>query len=443
MGCAHIGRNSKSRNVSTKKKTQNTEYYKVSLKIEKDCLTTPLIDYHSLSFLGRGGFSEVMLCKHRPSGDLRALKIIRKSLLVKQQLDPSSLIREASILESLNHPNILKFYECFEDDTNYYLATEYCAGETTYKRLRKMQKFSEEVAAKVIYQVLLAIEYFHKKGVIHRDIKLENVLLAFEDTLQVKIGDFGNACHFSFCKKSTGIFGSAFYLAPEVLAGPYTEKVDIWSCGIMLYILLTGKAPYNEKTPESIKRSILLHPFQVTKENPHNFTPKLMNFLKKLLEINPEKRFSAAQALNHSWLSHEKRKNDLILNLFPKLLVDPDRELIDDVVLFSKLAYNKEYILSKALSEFFVKNDEKDIGKDKEEDKNFENLKSLMNDAFKKDELKDFIECKVKGQKGQIVVQSIEKICKMHYGLPGFEISENKPDKDSSDMKKRHFNIRN
>lgn len=426
MGCAHIGRISKNRKVSTRSKTQNTEYYKVPLKIERDSLTTPLMDYNSISFLGRGGFSEVMLCKHRPSGDLRALKIIRKSLLVKQQLDPRALLREASILESLNHPNILKFYECFEDDTNYYLATEYCVGDTTYKRLRKMQQFSEEVAAKVIYQVLLAMEYFHRKGVIHRDIKLENVLLAFEDTLQVKISDFGNACHFSFCKNSTGIFGSAFYLAPEVLTGPYTEKVDIWSCGIMLYIFLTGKAPYNEKTPESIKNHILLKPFQVTKENSRSFSPKLINFLMKLLEIDPEKRFSAAQALNHPWLSHEKKKSDLIFNLFPKLLIDPNRELIDDAVLFSKLAYDKEFIFTQALTEFFVKNDEKCIGQGKDDGKFFENLKSWINDEFKKSELKDFVECDVKGQKEKIIVQSIEKICKMHYSSSGFEKLENK-----------------
>ncbi|OMJ85483.1 hypothetical protein SteCoe_13169 [Stentor coeruleus] len=260
-----------------------------------------LSDYISLAYLGSGGFAEVIASKHKPSQTIRALKIISKNRLVNEQYDAGGILKECIILQKLNHPNILKFYEYFIDEDNYYLATEICKGGSLYGKLRKVKKISEGQVKKIMFQIFEAIEFIHSLGIAHRDLKPENILLLNENTFEIKIGDFGNACNFHTTSSMKGLFGSVYYLAPEVFKGIYNEKVDIWSCGIMLYVLLTGNIPYNPGSLNDIKKQVVETPFQLTHEFSYSFSGELEDFMKKILNVNPEKRLSASEALKHPW----------------------------------------------------------------------------------------------------------------------------------------------
>ncbi|OMJ91758.1 hypothetical protein SteCoe_5659 [Stentor coeruleus] len=303
MGCTNTKNNSNRQNSPSSIKHREFNNTKVIPSTDSIGLVPSLSDYITLAYLGSGGFAEVMACKHKPSKSIRALKIISKNRLVNEQYDIGGILKECIILQKLNHPNILKFYEYFADEDNYYLVTEMCKGGSLFGRLRKVKFFSEVQAKKIIFQVFEAIEYIHSLGIAHRDLKPENILLLNDDSFEVKIGDFGNACNFYNISSMKGLFGSAYYLAPEVFKGIYNEKVDIWSCGIMLYALLTGNIPYNPGSSNNIKKQVFESPFQLTKEFSYSFSSELEDFMEKILNINPEKRLSASEALKHPWLA--------------------------------------------------------------------------------------------------------------------------------------------
>lgn len=258
--------------------------------------------YKQLFSLGNGAFSDVYLCDHIPSSQKRALKIIAKSNLVAEQLDKDLKLQELSILKKLDHPNILKCYEVFEDQTNYYLSTEYCKGGDLFKRFEKTGKLPENIVSNIMFQVLSALAHCHDMRIIHRDIKLENVFLNDEIGFGCKIGDFGSSCVLKKNAKAKDVFGSPYYLAPEVLDDCYDKEVDLWSCGVMMYILLTNKPPYIGKTPQAIKCAIRLAPLRITFKNFIGFSKNSREFITELLEVDPTKRISAYRALHHPFI---------------------------------------------------------------------------------------------------------------------------------------------
>ena len=185
-------------------------------------------NYEEIKKLGSGAFAEVTLCKHTPTNTERALKTIHKSGLSIQQKDPIFMLKEIQILKTLDHPNILKCYEIFEDEQKYYIATEYCPGGDLFGEILKMKKFTEAQAADIMFQLLSALTYCHEKNVIHRDLKPENILLLDKDSnLNIKVADFGSSCLLDSNQRLRGCFGSAYYVAPEVLLNAYDEKSDI------------------------------------------------------------------------------------------------------------------------------------------------------------------------------------------------------------------------
>ena len=150
---------------------------------------------------------------------------------------------EVNILEQMDHQNIVKLYEVYEDSVNFYLITDLLKGGELFDEIVKRQKFTEKDAAEIMLQVFSAINYLHNKGFVHRDLKPENICL--ENDHDVKIIDFGTARKFTKGKKLRQVTGTPFYMAPEIFnEKKYNEKADMWSLGIVMYILLTGKAPY-------------------------------------------------------------------------------------------------------------------------------------------------------------------------------------------------------
>ena len=254
--------------------------------------------------LGSGARGEVRLCTHRPSRDRRVVKIIAKATLPQSVIDSGTVFEEVNILKNLDHPNLPRFYEFFEDDSNFYIVMEYCRGGDLFDRILELKKFDENQASEIMSQLLSGVNYLHNKGILHRDLKPENLLLDDKKSLALKIIDFDTAAFFGkeHCKE---ILGTALYRAPEVVKGKYNEKCDLWSCGMILYMLLNGRPPFDGRD-ESIFKILKHVTIKLDGPNWDSVSVDAKDFLLRLLEPDPNKRISAAEACVHSWISQNK-----------------------------------------------------------------------------------------------------------------------------------------
>ena len=309
MGCAS---SKKKVEVSNAKKKQSAESVNISaaafLTKTKGKLSN---NYTIIKKLGSGAFADVQLCLYKPLNQQRAVKMIHKAGLHQQQMDQEYMLKEISILTSLDHPNILKCYEIFEDNWKFYVAMDFCAGGELFDKIIQLKKFSEVQAAEIIFQILSALAYCHSKGVTHRDLKPENILLEDKNEgLSIKVADFGSSSFIDSKKKLSGCFGSAYYVAPEVLMGQYNEKCDIWSVGVIMYILLTGKPPYKGSDERIIMDQVKTTPLQVEGSQFLNLSRDSINLLQSLLVVDYSSRISAKDALQHRWIQTYRERQE-------------------------------------------------------------------------------------------------------------------------------------
>lgn len=205
-------------------------------------------DYDILTVVGKGGYGEVKKVIHKLTGDVRAMKIIKKESCDEGYL--KSLSNEINILRQLDHPNIIKLYEIYQDTNHIYMVTEFLGGGELFDVLVKKRCLSENIAAKVIKQILQAVNYCHNKKIVHRDLKPENLMLESDDFMNIKVIDFGLSRIFSNEKKMCQRLGTPYYIAPEVLKKKYDERCDIWSIGVIMHVLLSGTPPFQGRTDE-------------------------------------------------------------------------------------------------------------------------------------------------------------------------------------------------
>lgn len=257
--------------------------------------------------LGEGSFGTVRKCRNRLTKQVCALKTIDKSKLP----DATQLRREVDILLNVDHPHIIKLYDVYEDTKNIYLVSELCLGGELYDRVvektrSKEGHFSEFTAARIVKNILSAISYCHDvKKIVHRDLKPENFLLTDKtDDAQVKVIDFGLSRYSETRMKSC--VGTIYYVAPEVLFGEYTDKADIWSIGVVAYVLLCGFPPFNAGseflTYDVVKEGNVKFPEKAWDK----ISPEAINFIKRLLDKDPDRRPSAAEALQDPWVTNER-----------------------------------------------------------------------------------------------------------------------------------------
>ena len=261
--------------------------------------------YTEIKSIGSGAFAEVKLCSHILTNTFRAVKVIHKIGLHEQQHDPEYLLKEISVLTSLDHPNIVRCYEIFEDPWRFYIGMEYCEGGELFSRIVKLKKFTEKNAAMIMSQLMSAVSHCHERRIIHRDLKPENILLTGDITsFTIKVADFGSSCFIDPEKYLNGCFGSAYYVAPEVLQDEYNEKCDVWSCGVILYILITGRPPYPGKDSKRILNMVKTAPLTITSEKMAGVSSACIDLLRKMLQVDPKHRISAKEAASHEWLQN-------------------------------------------------------------------------------------------------------------------------------------------
>ena len=260
--------------------------------------------YIPIKLLGHGSFGSVYEAQNIVFLNSVAMKIINKS---ESALDEKEILNEINILKKLSHPNIVKIFEFYITKAHYYIVTEFCKDGELFSYIKK--KFSERQLAVLFYQIFSGLWYLHDNKILHRDIKLENIMISGKETdksrdeelFWIKIIDFGTAKIFEKNKKEKDVVGSSYYIAPEVLKKNYNEKCDIWSVGIILYMTLVGRAPFDGKNDDEIIHNVKTGNYNNKNEKLKEHSEEVRDLLSKLLEKDSKKRYSAKEALEHNW----------------------------------------------------------------------------------------------------------------------------------------------
>lgn len=250
--------------------------------------------------LGKGAFGDVWLVIYKQTQQKRAMKHIKKDKIIKE--DEDNMFAEVNILKELDHPNIVKLHELYQDTRNYYLITEYLEGGELFQKITDLKSFSEKMAADFMKQILSAVMYCHERKIVHRDLKPENILLESKKPgANLKVIDFGTSKKLVGDQKLKKRLGTPYYIAPEVLKRDYNEKCDVWSCGVILYIMLCGYPPFGGYDQE-ILQNIEIGKFEFDPEDWGKISEDAKNLIKKMLEKDPNKRISAKDAYNDPWI---------------------------------------------------------------------------------------------------------------------------------------------
>ena len=214
----------------------------------------------------------------------------------------------------MDHPNIVKIFEFYNTPDGYYLITEFCQDGELFNEIVDNAPFSEPIAASIMYQILSAVNYCHGMTIIHRDLKPENILIEKKEGKKytIKIIDFGTAKLYEKNKSEKKVIGSSYYIAPEVLTENYNQMCDLWSCGVILYILLSGKAPFSGKTDSIILEKIKIGKYNMKIKPFENASSEVIDFIQCLLQKSPSKRITAQKALEHPWFKKYDIKSHVI-----------------------------------------------------------------------------------------------------------------------------------
>lgn len=309
------------------KNNLGTKVFKEEIKLRvainsliDETIGLPTIKYQVLSKLGDGSFGTVFLAINQFTKAKVALKKIKKydtsiDLSFNEKVSTSScskdqLIKnEINILKNLDHPNIVKIIEFYNTKKAYYIVNEYCPLGELFNQIH--HRFTEMEIAVLFYQLFSGLCYLHENNICHRDIKLENILISNQekdielgiDYFWIKIIDFGTATIFQRNQCENVIVGSSYYIAPEVFKKHYNEKCDTWSAGVILYMLLVGRAPFDGSNDDIIISRIKKGLYNKKNRNLISASTEVQNLIRSLLEIKVDKRLSAKEALKHPWFT--------------------------------------------------------------------------------------------------------------------------------------------
>ena len=266
------------------------------------CIQTNLEDdFVLLTPIGTGSSGSVYLGEDLISKKQVAIKCIQKSKLCKFKKGLENLKNEISILQDLSHERISQLFAVYESEDSVYMVMEYLPEGTLCKRLNKKEKFDEASAKTLIRGLLETLDYLHKKNIVHRDLKLENLMMVNEEDNEIKLIDFGLAFNCSCVQGSK--CGSPGYVAPEImLSNCYNSKVDVFSAGVVLYLLLVGKHPFEGRNDRKIMENNIMVKYKISKK----ISMGAQDVVRLMLTQDPELRPSARELLQHPWISSEK-----------------------------------------------------------------------------------------------------------------------------------------
>ena len=370
-----------------------SDYIKNYYKNNKKYPETNLNFYKYGRLIGQGAFGKVNLGLNVLTGRVVAIKSFNKSNLNSNSENMKKIKYETNLMKKLNHPNITKILELFEDKEYILIIMEYINGGNLFSFLKKHRKVSEKTAKLLYRQIILGIKYMHEQGIVHRDIKLENILIDLNNN--IKICDFGIGRVLS--SPAQPLFdqcGTPMYIAPEILLcskekGYKGFPVDIWSSGIVLYILLSGTLPFSFKnSSESISES---NESKIDEENNNstelqysiiNKEPKKIeniskegeDLLKKILKKNPEKRITCEEILNHPWMKGISNKS-LDSNKY-HLFTKAEINVLSKTYVDYRKDVNENLKESFTISNLFT--DKEDIFNNNKENKNIETKSSIL-----------------------------------------------------------------
>eukprot|EP00002_Diphylleia_rotans_P012236 TRINITY_DN2395_c0_g1_i1.p1 TRINITY_DN2395_c0_g1~~TRINITY_DN2395_c0_g1_i1.p1 ORF type:complete len:324 (+),score=82.00 TRINITY_DN2395_c0_g1_i1:54-1025(+) len=257
--------------------------------------------YEVLEKLGSGSFAVVKAVREKATGQKYALKIVNKK---SADADMESLEREMQIMTLIKHPNIVQLKEIYESPAKLFIVMEFAEGGELFDRIVDQGNYTEKDASRVVRQITSAIEYLHAKGIVHRDLKPENLLCSSKDlNSDVKIADFGLSKMVSADAMLKTACGTPGYVAPEIIdERPYGPPVDMWSVGVIAYILLCGFPPFYDDNIQVMYDQVLACQYEFPDPWWSQVSSEAKDFISKLLVLEPEKRLTAAQALQHPWV---------------------------------------------------------------------------------------------------------------------------------------------
>lgn len=246
------------------------------------------------------------MATHRSTSDERAVKVMNVDRVTSYYL--RKLHTEISILKEVDHPNIIKLHEVFFGRRSVYLVTDLCRGGELFELLSSGKNqgfvFREDRAASLLRDMLRAVKYLHSKGIVHRDLKLENFLFEGDSSSSpLVLIDFGLSKHFDSHERMRQRVGSCYYTAPEVLSGDYDYRCDIWSLGVICYMLLSGTPPFGGKTPDDIHNSTLTKTLMFPERAFRHVSKVSIDFLSRMLVKDPNVRMTIEEALQHPFIA--------------------------------------------------------------------------------------------------------------------------------------------
>ncbi|KAI1320077.1 hypothetical protein EDD11_002049 [Mortierella claussenii] len=278
--------------------------------------------------LGSGNFASVFKAIEKRSGVTFAVKRVKKSSNFNVKM-AMSLEREIGTLMSIDHPNLLRIYKVFSEERDHFVVTELARGGELFDRVKKKGRFTESESRFVFRQLLEGVKYLHDRGIVHRDLKLENILLMDEDNLAVKISDFGLANITGEHKFLSTVCGTPSYVAPEVIRHQsYGKAVDMWSLGVVLYIMLCGFPPFSDElAPPSLRIQVLESRYTFPSPYWDDISDEAVNMVQDLLLLNPDQRLDVNVALSNVWMHLEDN-----MGTFPEMGRKNDQPKVEKMV---------------------------------------------------------------------------------------------------------------
>jgi calcium-dependent protein kinase len=264
-------------------------------------------DIDRTSLLGAGSFGQVMMGKHQTSGQHYAVKQILKPTS-QGAVGAKVQKQEVLIMRELKHPNVVRLIEDYEDELNYYLVIEFCCGGRLTSFVAHLASFTEGDAAYLMVQLLSAVRHVHGKGIIHRDIKPDNMLLESRSSVRsntLKLIDFGLSCKCPPGQVVRASVGTAEFVSPQAIDGRYDTQADMWGCGVSMFWLLCGYLPFSGESSSRVFDVVRRGNFSFGSAEWQNVTENAKDLIRLLLKMRPSERWTAEQALQHVWVQQE------------------------------------------------------------------------------------------------------------------------------------------